>query len=160
MLLLLVPVALVAGLPAADLSSGVDDREREVARPFRAPAQQQVRIEQRIVIRIAPMSASRRLPAPAREEGWRERKVGKCVPMQNIARVGIENSERLLLRMRNGAIIRASLDKSCRARDFYSGFYVERSRDGRLCVERDMLLSRSGASCSLSRLRRLQPADD
>jgi hypothetical protein len=57
--------------------------------------------------------------------------------------------------MRDQRIIGAQLERSCRAREFYSGFYLSRSRDGRLCIDRDTLLSRSGASCTLSKMSRL-----
>ena len=55
---------------------------------------------------------------------------------------------------------RAQLEKACSARDFYSGFYVEPSRDGNLCVSRDELQSRSGAKCELSALHRLEAVRD
>jgi hypothetical protein len=57
-------------------------------------------------------------------------------------------------------MLSAELEKACRARDFYSGFYVDRNADGQLCVDRDRLHSRSGSDCSVSRLRELVPADD
>jgi hypothetical protein len=123
-----------------------------------AEVQRQVRVDQRMVIRIAPHSATRRMLATGIElprPRYRERKIGKCLPLAAIAGVRIGGDDRLLLSLHDRRLIGASLEKSCHARDFYSGFYVERSRDGRLCVDRDMLLSRSGASCSLSRLRQL-----
>jgi hypothetical protein len=52
-------------------------------------------------------------------------------------------------------MISVNLEKSCRARDFYSGFYVERRKDGRLCVDRDELQSRTGARCEVESMRRL-----
>ena len=55
-------------------------------------------------------------------------------------------------------MISARLEKSCRARDFYSGFYVERREDGNICINRDKLLSRAGAKCEVSRMRELIPA--
>ena len=47
------------------------------------------------------------------------------------------------------------LERACSARDYYSGFYVQRTSDGQICVDRDTLQSRTGASCKLSRLREL-----
>jgi hypothetical protein len=52
-------------------------------------------------------------------------------------------------------VVSASLERSCSARDYYSGFYIERNSDGQICVRRDSLLSRSGANCKLTRLRQL-----
>jgi hypothetical protein len=57
--------------------------------------------------------------------------------------------------MRDRRIVQARLERACRARDFYSGFYLARSSDGKLCVDRDTLQSRSGANCKLTRFRQL-----
>jgi hypothetical protein len=57
-------------------------------------------------------------------------------------------------------MVTAELERTCHARDFYSGFYLERNSDGMVCVDRDTLLSRSGTNCKLSRIRQLVPADD
>ncbi len=64
---------------------------------------------------------------------------------------------RLLLFMENQQVLAASLDNACTARAFYSGFYVEQNEDGRLCVSRDLLQSRAGATCSVEQLTRLVP---
>ena len=129
--------------------------------PAAVPIAGQVRIEQRVVIRIVPRSSVMRQnlfaenypsPEPSR---FVERKIGDCVPIAQIAGVQPNQQDRLLLFMRDDRIISARLEKSCRARDFYSGFYVERGGDGRLCVERDKLHSRAGATCELSALRQL-----
>ena len=84
-----------------------------------------------------------------------ERKHGKCVATSGIAAVDSASGNRLLLFLRDSRILSATLDKSCNARDFYSGFYVERSGDGQICVNREKLQSRSGASCKLKALREL-----
>lgn len=127
----------------------------------------QVRIEQRVTIRIAPRDPAVRpsmlaqmapdAGAPAR---FAERRMGKCVPVSGIAAVEPDSGGRLLLFMRDQRLVSASLDKACRARDFYSGFYLERTGDGLLCVDRDKLHSRAGASCGISRMRQLVAAGD
>ena len=136
----------------------------EIADAFRTAPAEQVRIEQRLIVRITPFTASREmlaaLPRAPLASRFREKKVGKCVPVAGIAGVQIGGDDRLMLFMRDQRMIGASLEKACRARDFYSGFYLERNGDGRLCVDRDMIHSRSGASCSLSRLRQLVAIDD
>ena len=126
------------------------------------PAAEQVRIDQRVTIRISPR-APRRDPFFDRPLGnelpkMRDRKVTRCVPVQSISGVQVQDN-RLILHMRDRRIIGASLQKSCRARDFYSGFYVERTRDGRICAGRDEVHSRAGATCAISRLRELVPDD-
>ena len=84
-----------------------------------------------------------------------ERKMGKCVAVGGIAGVQIGGDDKLMLFMRDQRIVSATLEKACSARDFYSGFYIERSADGMLCVDRDKLQSRTGANCGVRRLRQL-----
>ena len=132
-----------------------------VANRFRAQDAHQVRIEQQITIRISPrpqpMRPNMLMDLPNREVGpkFLERKVGKCVKVAGIAGVQPDQGNRLLLYMRDQRIISAELERACRSRDFYSGFYLSRSSDGQLCVDRDMLLSRSGANCRLTQIRQL-----
>ena len=63
----------------------------------------------------------------------------------------------LLLYLRDRRLVSAQLERSCSARDYYSGFYFEPNADGRLCIDRDRLLSRTGARCSLSGMAQLVP---
>ena len=153
---------------AADLISRADAPRPDwqpLSDAFRAPVQEQVRIEQRMTIRIAPHGAAPVAPVlvPLPRAGMpprlEERRMGKCLPISGIAGVQAESGNRLLLFMRDRRIVSAELEKSCRARDFYSGFYVERNADGQICVERDKLQSRAGANCSLTRLRQLVVSD-
>lgn len=125
----------------------------------------QVRIEQRMIIRITPRAA---LPMPDMFVGipggdgipqFTERKIGNCLSIAGIASVRPDRANRLLLFMRDRRLVSAELDRSCRARDFYSGFLLERSDDGRICVDRDTLLSRSGMNCKLTRIRELVEQD-
>ena len=91
---------------------------------------------------------------------YQERKIGKCVSVDDIAGVQTGSGDRLVLFLRDRRMVSARLEKACRARDFYSGFYLERSKDGKLCIERDKLQSRAGANCEVDRLRELVPVDD
>ena len=120
----------------------------------------QVRIEQRMTIRITPHAApmpSMLFDLPDREVGPRfiERKMGKCLAVSGIAGVQSGGGSRLILFMRDRRIVSANLERACRARDFYSGFYLARSEDGQLCVDRDALQSRNGANCRLTKFRQL-----
>lgn len=126
----------------------------------------QVRIERRVTVRIAPRSPSERLslmeemPESSQPTRYQERKIGKCVTIRDIAGVQTGSGNRLLLFLRDRRMVTARLEKACRARDFYSGFYLERNDDGKLCVERDKLQSRAGANCQLTRIRELVPVED
>jgi len=183
---LLAPLALLIPLsgeggPADNAGLSVDTaeqaeavaerRQAEVVRDMlvathEVPIQHQVRIEQRVIVRVAPQSPSarqnlmaelRRTPTPPRLV---ERKMEKCVPVQNIAGVQTGSGNQLMLYLRDKRIVSARLEKACLARDFYSGFYVEQNKDGKLCVDRDKLQSRSGANCELKRMRELVRAGD
>lgn len=126
----------------------------------------QVRIERRVTVRIAPYRQSNRnsllaqLPRRGVTQTFEERKMASCVPVSGIAGVQTGNGNRLLLFLRDQRIVSLNLERGCRSRDFYSGFYVERNEDGRLCVKRDQLQSRSGAKCEVERMRQLVEVDD
>ena len=79
--------------------------------------------------------------------------------MGAIVGVQYRDANRLVLYLRDRRMVSVTLEKSCKARDFYSGFYVARNNDGQLCVERDDILSRSGANCRLSEMRQLVEAE-
>jgi hypothetical protein len=126
----------------------------------------QVRIEQRMTIRISPRA---QMPAPpdmligmpgggGERPRYSERKIGKCLPMSGIAGVQPDGPARLLLFMRDRRVVGAELERGCRAGAFYSGFLLSRTADGQLCIDRDELLSRSGTSCKLTRIRQLVAA--
>lgn len=137
-----------------------------VAESFRVESGRQVRIEQHTTIRIAPrtlqappnaiVSQPRSLTPPR----MAERNIGRCVPAARISGVQVESGNRLILFLRDRRVISAELDRTCRSRDFYSGFYLEQSADGQLCAGRDTLLSRNGANCRLNRIRQLVDPED
>ena len=126
----------------------------------------QIRIEQRVVVRIAPQSSITRrnlladLPPPAVPQRFEERGKENCVRIDGIASVQTGSGNRLVLFLRDRRMVSVNLEKSCRARDFYSGFYVEKNKDGRLCVERDKLQSRTGARCEIGMMRELVEVGD
>lgn len=172
---LLAPLILI--MPAAEQSPAEDTSDRSaqltqqpsaslmqgtmaegIALSFRVQGANQVRIEQHSTIRVAPR------PSTVRPELLRERRraprivergVGRCLPVDRLAGVQVESGNRVILYLRDRRVIRAELERSCRARDFYSGFYLSASDDGKVCVGRDTLLSRSGANCKLTRIRQL-----
>jgi hypothetical protein len=128
----------------------------------RPSVENQVRIEQRVIIRIAPSSPQRMEQSLAqlnrRSDRFEEERLGECVPINMIAGVAPQE-KRLLLFMRDRRILSAQLERACNPEDFYAGFYIER-QDGRLCERRDRLQSRAGASCRVTRLNRLVAARD
>lgn len=127
---------------------------------LRVPAANQVRIERRVIVRISPRTMSSQSFAPAAAQTtapvrFVARPMEDCVPVSSIAGVRANGESRLLLYLRDRRLVSAQLERSCSARDYYSGFYFEPNEDGRLCIDRDRLLSRTGAKCSLSGLSQL-----
>ena len=125
-------------------------------------AQYQVRIERRVTVRISPRSSAPRqslmaemTQQPISPPRFEERKMGDCVEVGDIAGVQTGGGNQLVLFLRDLTMVSARLEKACRARDFYSGFYLERNEDGKLCVDRDKLQSRAGAKCEIARMREL-----
>lgn len=177
LLLPAVPAVLPQGAAPADEAARAAPEDRKSPRGFaagpvtplrlldearRPPVEYQVRLEQRVIIRIAPSTPQRMEQSLAelnrRSERFEEVRLGDCVPINMIAAVAPQEN-RLLLFMRDRRILSAALERACNPEDFYSGFYIER-QDGNLCERRDRLQSRAGASCRVTRLNRLVPARD
>ncbi len=129
----------------------------------------QVRIEQTLRIRISPQRTQRTqrtqssqarpdmlvgVPQRAIGSSFDERRIGRCLSINSISGVQPNGGNDLILYLRDRRMVRAQLERSCRSREFYSGFYVA-GGDGRLCVDRDMLQSRSGSNCKLAEIRQL-----
>ena len=133
------------------------------------PVARQVRIERRMILRISPqpgpvrqdMLAEFQPRQPTVQPRLVERPLGECIKASNIMGVA-DRGSRLVFYMRDRSMVSARLEKACSPRDFYLGFYTERSDDGQLCVDRDRLMSRAGARCQVSEFNRLmmiQPSD-
>jgi hypothetical protein len=88
---------------------------------------------------------------------WHEGKKIKCLPVGSIAGASLlgQNSVDFILRDRSR--IRARLDSTCPALDYYHGFYVSPGSDGMVCADRDFVRSRMGRECGIDVLRRLRP---
>ncbi|GAB5349417.1 hypothetical protein TMRO357_01599 [Alteriqipengyuania sp. 357] len=123
----------------------------------------QVRIRQQIMVRVSPRrTSSRELVADWRTmlpRRYVQRKIGNCIKAEEIVAVQTASSRDLVLHMADRRIIRAQLDKSCNARDYYLGFYLEPTEDGELCVNRDILKARNGAACKIGAIRQLVAAE-
>ncbi len=121
----------------------------------------QVRIKQRMTIRIEPRPGSVRtdlaavLENEAGDQRYSRQAMGRCVAAGDILGVRAAEGSQLLLFLKEQGLVLASLEAACSSRDFYSGFYFERNGDGQLCIERERLQSRSGAKCQLVQLERL-----
>lgn len=180
-LALMLPLGLVAGVQAPagqDVTGAEMAKEQQPAQmslssadrvpgwlPLLQPAQprtaNQVRIERRVIIRISPAPGRTRntlaplsTPMRAVPRQFVERPFKGCIDSGAIAGVQPERN-RLLFFTRDRQMLSARLENGCSPREFYQGFYMERSKDGKLCPRRDKLLTRSGAKCSVESLHRL-----
>ncbi|MBV9884056.1 MAG: hypothetical protein JO276_13690 [Sphingomonadaceae bacterium] len=127
------------------------------APPAAAPAPPQYAqliVREQIVVRVSP--AVRDAPdAPAAVQ-WKEKKGPKCVQARQViaATVVDQNSVDLILRDRTR--LRAKLESSCPALDYYHGFYVSPSPDGLICADRDVIRSRMGGACGIDKFKTLR----
>ena len=126
----------------------------------------QIVFERQLIIRIPArpstltnFSAADSAASRVRSEPiiWRETKAPKCVAMRSLVGIQAVQRDSIDLITRENQRLRARLNRGCRALDFYSGFYMKASKDGRLCADRDALHARSGAECEVEKFRLLVP---
>jgi len=87
---------------------------------------------------------------------WVERKGPKCIPADSIRGAFLSRSDHVDFVLTGRRLLRAELHDDCPALDFYEGFYLN-SDDDRICVKRDAVRSRLGASCRIEKFRELVP---
>jgi len=110
----------------------------------------QVTVRQQIIVRVP----ARAFAAPASVE-WKEGKGPRCVPAQSIAGATLLGPDSVDLVFRDTSRVRAKLENSCPALDYYHGFYISPNRDGMICADRDAIRSRMGGECEIERFRSL-----
>lgn len=161
------PLVSIPAHPISRISDGGEEIAPVFRDRFRLPVAEQVRIEQRVTIRISPRPAPMPLAAMASSEARDmgaprviERKMGKCVPLNSVLGVQSGGGNKLVLFLRGQRLVSATLEKACQGRDYYSGFLVSQHSDGQLCVDRDELLARSGAKCKVQGYREMMLVED
>ena len=114
----------------------------------------QVVVREQIIVRVP---ARRRVPrAPAESSvDWKTSKGPRCVAAKSIVGATLRSSNSVDLILRNGSRIRAELENSCPALDYYYGFYMSPNPDGEICADRDAIRSRMGGQCQIERFRAL-----
>lgn len=110
----------------------------------------QFTVRQRVVIRVQTIQAA----PPARTQ-WREKGGPKCVDMADIQGAAVVAPGSVDVILRRGARMRVRFAASCPALDYYSGFYIAPTRDGRICASRDVVRDRAGGECAVDRFRKL-----
>ena len=153
-----------SGLVAASFSVGVITLDSpapvaetgEAASVLSQPDRDQIRMEQTVIIRVPRAAPPPKGKGRDFQQNFKEEKMGGCVTMKKIAGVRVAGPQTLELLTVDGHLVRAYLNKGCEAREFYSGFYIEKPGDGRFCKEREVLHARSGAECRITKFRLLK----
>jgi hypothetical protein len=162
-----------AAAPAADATAPVTAPEPLVAISAPIPEQTssfwQMVIEQQLIIRVparrSQLNDFAAGPAPSRRATelpivWKEKKAPKCVSMRNILGMQAVQRDSIDIITRQKQRLRAQLNRGCRALDFYAGFYMQGSKDGQLCEDRDQIHARTGAKCEIDKFRLMVPVRD
>lgn len=116
----------------------------------------QVVVREQIIVRV-PARLRQLSPAAPSLIDWKESKGPKCVPAKSIVGASLLSEDSVDLILRNNSRIRAELENSCPALDYYYGFYISPNADGQICADRDAIRSRMGGSCEIERFRVLTP---
>ena len=122
-----------------------------VAASVSAPAQPRtgIIVREQIVVRMQSR------PAPQIVH-WKEGKGPKCVEARAIAGAALVSQNSVDLVLRDRKRIRARLENSCPALDYYYGFYITPNKDGMICAARDIIRSRRGGQCEIDGFRTLE----
>jgi hypothetical protein len=115
----------------------------------------QLTIREQVIIRFS----GRLQPVQESSVEWKEGKKIKCIPARIVAGAAVPTEHSVDLILRNQARVRAKLDASCPALDYYYGFYITPNPDGMICADRDTIRSRMGGQCGIDRLRILKPVE-
>jgi len=114
----------------------------------------QVTIREQILIRV-PMRLRQAPEHPQQVIEWKESRGPKCLPMQSIAGATLIGQNSVDLVLKDRSRVRARLEKSCPALDYYYGFYIRPNADGQICADRDIIRSRVGGQCEIEKFRSL-----
>lgn len=114
-------------------------------------------VRQQIIVRIPRVGPQRGVTG--RPIQWREGRGQRCIAVRNVAGAGLLGPSTVDLILRDASRVRIRLNRRCPALDFYRGFYVTSSEDGRICAERDAIRARSGGECEIEQFRTLHPVD-
>lgn len=144
------PRLLCAGAPlglcaAIGLAAPVD----EVGRSTKLA---QLTTEQSVIVRVPRRT-------PVKPLKWKSKKGPQCVPMAAIAGAAVIANDAIDLALRGGQRLRAHFASNCPALDYYSGFYILPTDDGKICADRDVIRTRAGGQCEILRFRKLVPDD-
>lgn len=114
----------------------------------------QLRVRQQIILRV-PQQLRPVHPAGSALVRWREGHGPRCVPAASVIGATALGRNSVDLVLRDNSRIRVRLESNCPGLDFYRGFYVNGTADGRICADRDSIRSRMGGQCGIDQFRTL-----
>lgn len=120
------------------------------------PPQANMTVRYQILVRV-PRGARSIAPAGMSLIRWRESRGPRCVPAGQIIGATLIGQNSVDLIMRDRTRLRARMERRCPALDYYRGFYVDATADGRVCADRDSFRSRAGGDCQIDSFRSLTP---
>ena len=132
--------------------SGADAQANPSERPT-------IGIRQQFIIRVQ-RGPRLSVPRGAARIDWEESRGPRCVQAARIAGATLLGQNSVDLVLRDSSRIRARLEQRCPALDYYYGFYVNATEDGRICADRDVIRSRVGGECRIDDFRTLTPVRD
>ena len=109
-----------------------------------------------IIIRV-PSGIREVAPAGASLIKWREGRGPDCIAATRLIGATLLRPNSVDLILRDNSRVRARLQRSCPALDYYRGFYINATADGRICADRDSIRSRAGGECQIDQFRTLSP---
>ncbi len=150
---LVIALALVAFLSSSTGAAG--------GQGVAATTVEQVTVTQSVMIRV-PARRSHRANQRAHTDPppmpvFRDRRGPRCIDANAIAGAAVSAPDSVDFILHGGQRLRARLEDECPALDYYSGFYVKPSGDGKICAGRDSIRTRSGGDCQVDRFRVLIP---
>ena len=106
-------------------------------------------VEEQLIISVPVRPAPRRIKLT-------EGRAFKCIRSDAIRGAFLSGSDHVDFVLPGRRLMRAKLEDSCPALDFYGEFYLN-SEDNRICAMRDSIRSRMGAACQIEQFRLLVP---
>lgn len=120
------------------------------------PAQYaQLTVRQQIIVRIPDGPQAAAALAPPVE--WKEGKGVKCIAASSVSGATAPRRDSVDLVLRDRSRIRAKLENSCPALDYYNGFYISPNSEGMICADKQSIRSRMGGECRIDALKTLKP---
>lgn len=124
--------------------------------PGDAAAQRMTIIREQRVIRI-PLRPILAVPTPVASADHRESRGPKCIDRARMSGASALGMRTIDINLDDGTHLRAKLQNNCPAIDYYGGFYLKPTPDGKICADRDAFHARSGGECQIDSFRKLTP---